>query len=419
MAYINKEKSAEIRKKLKAEFPDFKFSVTIDNYISLYCCIMEAPIAFTEGTYETLNHHHLEQYKYSNVLERIYDICNEGNHDNSDSMTDYFDVGWYFDLSVGKYDRPFKLVENKSGTDWENFNKAKKETKEDMQPSSTDFLSLFDNIEVSTEQTISEDDKAYCEKLQTYLDDTLKQLTVWYRYLLEASVLELEENDYYSRNEKGEVRKKAYYNENDIDAFKSCWFTPLYDLRHIEELRLKALRIFEQKIINYFNSTYCLRMDRPDVFQDTEFTYQPKYTEVVDCVIRYLDGETFKQKADNYIISDFRNCVRSPELKGPTLVLQSMVWTSWYSSYLDTDTEKKLEKLCKALGYFEDGSPHYDMKSVVIDLDTNNPRFNEYYDLRTTKAISMKFYQNRRLDIKFSDKQTALDFFNFYNLNNI
>jgi hypothetical protein len=32
---------------------------------------------------------------------------NTGNHDNSDSQTDYFDVGWYVDVKVGKWNKPY------------------------------------------------------------------------------------------------------------------------------------------------------------------------------------------------------------------------------------------------------------------------------------------------------------------------
>lgn len=43
------------------------------------------------------------------ALEDIYHAAMKGNHDNSDIMTDYFDVGWYVDINVGKYDKPYKL----------------------------------------------------------------------------------------------------------------------------------------------------------------------------------------------------------------------------------------------------------------------------------------------------------------------
>jgi hypothetical protein len=31
------------------------------------------------------------------------------NHDNSDIMTDYFDVGWYVNIYVGKWNKPYNV----------------------------------------------------------------------------------------------------------------------------------------------------------------------------------------------------------------------------------------------------------------------------------------------------------------------
>jgi hypothetical protein len=33
-----------------------------------------------------------------------------GNHDKSDVMTDYFNVGWYIDINIGKWDKPYKVA---------------------------------------------------------------------------------------------------------------------------------------------------------------------------------------------------------------------------------------------------------------------------------------------------------------------
>jgi hypothetical protein len=33
-----------------------------------------------------------------------------GNHDRSDSMTDYFDVGWYISINVGKWNKPYEMT---------------------------------------------------------------------------------------------------------------------------------------------------------------------------------------------------------------------------------------------------------------------------------------------------------------------
>ena len=32
------------------------------------------------------------------------------NHDNSDAMTDYFDVGYYIDINVGNWNKPYNLA---------------------------------------------------------------------------------------------------------------------------------------------------------------------------------------------------------------------------------------------------------------------------------------------------------------------
>lgn len=43
------------------------------------------------------------------ILELI-DAMNAGNHDNSDIQTDYFDVGWYIHLNIGRWDKPYKYT---------------------------------------------------------------------------------------------------------------------------------------------------------------------------------------------------------------------------------------------------------------------------------------------------------------------
>jgi len=60
-----------------------------------------------------VNHYHLDKHFKGEALEYLQkacDIMNEGNHDNSDSMTDYFDVGWYIDIDVGQWNKPYQLI---------------------------------------------------------------------------------------------------------------------------------------------------------------------------------------------------------------------------------------------------------------------------------------------------------------------
>ena len=40
-------------------------------------------------------------------LTEVFAAMNKGNHDNSDIQTDYFDVGWYVDVNIGTWNKPY------------------------------------------------------------------------------------------------------------------------------------------------------------------------------------------------------------------------------------------------------------------------------------------------------------------------
>lgn len=42
-------------------------------------------------------------------LKEVLPAMNTGNHDNSDIQTDYFDVGWYVDVNIGQWNKPYIL----------------------------------------------------------------------------------------------------------------------------------------------------------------------------------------------------------------------------------------------------------------------------------------------------------------------
>lgn len=125
MAYLTKEKTIEVRNALKSAFPEIKFSVRNADRSSLEVAIMAAPYDFFAGEdaerlerngYQGINHYHF--MRDPNILEKaiidkIVRICNIGNYDNSRIEIDYFDCGYYFNLKVGKWDKPFVKTEKK------------------------------------------------------------------------------------------------------------------------------------------------------------------------------------------------------------------------------------------------------------------------------------------------------------------
>ncbi len=63
-------------------------------------------------SYTTINPYHYKNH-FSGValdfLNEVMEVMNRGNHDNSDIQSDYFDVGWYVDVNIGKWDQPYVL----------------------------------------------------------------------------------------------------------------------------------------------------------------------------------------------------------------------------------------------------------------------------------------------------------------------
>lgn len=113
MAYITAERTREIKKELKQAFPKIKFSVVNRHSMEVDVAIMESDIDFSDiledRTHTTVNHYWIDKNypTHAELLKKIYAIVNKGNHDNSDIMTDYFDVGFYVTLEIGKWDKPY------------------------------------------------------------------------------------------------------------------------------------------------------------------------------------------------------------------------------------------------------------------------------------------------------------------------
>ena len=46
------------------------------------------------------------------LLIKLFTAIDNGNHDNSDIQSDYFDVGWYKEINIGKWDRPYQFTKD-------------------------------------------------------------------------------------------------------------------------------------------------------------------------------------------------------------------------------------------------------------------------------------------------------------------
>lgn len=124
MAYVSKELKAELVPGIKAVLKKYglKGSISIVHYSTLKLKIKSGKIDFNAlRTEDWTRNEPIEScttFRGGNLftgiakeaLDELYKAMNVGNHDNSDIMTDYFDVGWYTDIRLGMdYSRPYIL----------------------------------------------------------------------------------------------------------------------------------------------------------------------------------------------------------------------------------------------------------------------------------------------------------------------
>ena len=140
MAYMSQERKQSLTPSIKAVLKKYgvKASIAVRNHSTLVVNIKSGPIDFIENYIETDNklvhggkmsqdqidyirknqcldvntywyHEHFSG-KAKSFLSELFPAMNTGNHDNSDIMTDYFDVGWYSNVNIGSYNKPYTVV---------------------------------------------------------------------------------------------------------------------------------------------------------------------------------------------------------------------------------------------------------------------------------------------------------------------
>lgn len=136
MAYVSQERKKALAPKIKAICKKYgvKATLAVRNHSTLVLNIKSGTIDFIGNSnavcgrdhymiriavwlpnasgYESVNVYHFKNHydgKALKFLSEVYAAMMVGNHDNSDIQTDYFDVGWYVDINIGKWDAPYIL----------------------------------------------------------------------------------------------------------------------------------------------------------------------------------------------------------------------------------------------------------------------------------------------------------------------
>ncbi len=140
MAYMSQERKAELAPAIKAVLKKYnvKASIAVRNHSTLVLNIKQGEIDFIENFIKTdadkpsankMNDERVAYIRKNNSLDvnpywyqehfsgkalsflkEVFNAMNNGNHDRSDIQSDYFDVGWYVDVNIGSWNKPYALV---------------------------------------------------------------------------------------------------------------------------------------------------------------------------------------------------------------------------------------------------------------------------------------------------------------------
>lgn len=125
MAYVSQELKAKLAPAIKAACKKYgmKGTIAVRHHSTLVVNIKSGKLDMI-GNYNTRTTNpngHARNYIDVNpywfrehfteaplaFLTELFAAMNNGNHDNSDIQTDYFDVGWYVDVNLGSWNKPY------------------------------------------------------------------------------------------------------------------------------------------------------------------------------------------------------------------------------------------------------------------------------------------------------------------------
>lgn len=135
MAFMNQEKKKQIAAALKIAMKGtgVKYSIAVNNHSTLVMNIKSGPVDFLANAMEVANANpgrnfgrpavpqksiQVNTYWYKEhftgqalaILEKAIPVLNTGNHDRSDIQSDYFDVGWYVNVNIGQWNKPYEVT---------------------------------------------------------------------------------------------------------------------------------------------------------------------------------------------------------------------------------------------------------------------------------------------------------------------
>ncbi len=113
MAFMSQENKAKLAPGIKAVLKKYnmKGTISVNHHSTLVVTIKSGPLFqnIHGGNHQVNNYYIKNHYdgKERDFLLELNAEMNIGNFDNSDPQTDYFHVGWYVEISIGRWNKPY------------------------------------------------------------------------------------------------------------------------------------------------------------------------------------------------------------------------------------------------------------------------------------------------------------------------
>ena len=123
MAYVSQELKAKIAPKVKAILKKYKVkgSLAVNHHSTLVLNIKEGALDMYKDFAKSedaekfgiqVNPYWYKEHfsgKTKAFLSEVIPAMNDGNWDKSDVQSDYFNVGWYVSVNIGKWNKPYQF----------------------------------------------------------------------------------------------------------------------------------------------------------------------------------------------------------------------------------------------------------------------------------------------------------------------
>lgn len=267
-----------------------------------------------------------------------------------------------------------------------------------------DSLNKLDNINVTSQDKISKEDKDYCITLNKDYDDSIKLIQNFFKQSIELY------------NNQKERMERPFIGRFDEIEFAEKRFT------NIKEK-------FIGKITSYFSDKYNVKINDDQIIKkykdDSSNTYniykEITYQNIVDEIMLQLDGFSFEEKSIKEVKDALYNKINTykgmnMDIKNKKVILNSFFYIDsfdrkWGTNKLSYNSREDMEVLFKAISHFENNTfeLNKELESIqtTITQEQNGMVFTTHEFQTLNKIKSIKLYKSNRLDIEFINHELA------------